>query len=144
MEEEKVKSLLHHIKGGTYTKASWNTDLGNGVVKHSTGVVRLKVTYTRMKSVQEAGLGGGSLPGNDTWLSKYENALIESDKGLKIRFAVTNNITHKVKVRYTLNGKDISKDELRELHLVAPSKLDPKPHLMTVFTVFVKNLVSLG
>jgi len=144
MNENEVKNALHKIKPGTYVKASWVSELGNGVEKHSHGVVRTNVDYTSMKAVKQAGLGGGPLPGSDTWVDGYRNELIANEKGLKIRLTVTNNITHSAKSYYTLNGKDISKDELRKLHLVAPSRLDPKPHLMTVFTVFIKNLVSLG
>lgn len=141
----KLPQLIHFIKGykkGTYTRMSWVTVLpakdGHKVEKRSYGVVRLGIEYSHIKGVQTT---GNALPGDDTWVSVWYPFLINSQKGDKLRVTKSG---HKAHTTWFVDGKEVTKDQLRSMNLVAPSRLDPKPNPSPIFTVFVENIVSIG
>lgn len=133
---------------GAFVKASWQSTVptpkkgGHTVVKVTSGIVRIGVDYRHIAAVREAGLGTNPLPGDDQW--KYFPYIIEGKNGLKLRITRVNNPLAHPHSYYLVDGKRMSKDELKATGYVAPSYLEPHPNDSPVFTVKVENVISLG
>lgn len=133
---------------GAFVPATWQSTVptpkkdGHIVIKVTTGVVRIGVDYSHIKTVKEAGLGTNPLPGDDKW--KYFPYIIEGKNGLKLRLTRVNNPIHHPHSYYLVDGKKMTKEEVIATGYVAPSYLQPHSPDSPIFTVRVENLISLG
>lgn len=138
MKKEMFETKIAVIGKGRLTKAVWKsvkTKGENVVEKISSGVVRLGIKYSNLKSNKD--IVTKELPYGTYAIQDY---LIEHNGNYQVRLYPSVCKNHRVFVEYLLNGKPTTKQELIAMGLV-----DNKPSkARTCFNVKLENLISLG
>ena len=144
MTVEKLLEILSKKGNGQFIKVHWVSDLskqqgaqskkaGDVIEKDTIATVRKGIEYKNIAKVQEKLLRKGQyridpatgkkeavpekLPWGN-WVKDYEGLLIESHGKIYVRFYTTPN---KPQSKFILNGKEITKDELKELGVMQKS-----------------------
>lgn len=165
MKIEELVKILNKKNNGSFFKIHWTTNLnskqtaksknnGDLILKDTFATVRKGVEYKNIKHVQEILMSKGQYKidpitgkpevfsegmswGN--WVDGYEGLLIENKGEVYVRLYTSPN---KPNSKYFLNGKEISKDELKELGVMQKSywsKYEPTDCM----TVKIKNIKEI-
>ena len=105
-------------------------------------VGRLGVNYGNLASVKSAGVAPGPLP-YGAWVPGKENLLIENKGSYQLRVTKTGNHRQLPKVKYYLNGEEVTKEELQALNVVLPSVWNRSSDT-PVFNVKLENVIKIG
>jgi hypothetical protein len=116
MTNEKILEKVKSIKNGTYVSLTKLKDLGKGITKETTMIVRIGVTFSNMQINSERETG--SLPWGH-WLKGYEKLVIEHKGSYYLRVtSVTPNELKKsgiIEEIYCKDGLIISKKEAENI-----------------------------
>ena len=150
MKKEQVKQIVETTKKGTFVRIEYEKEIEctNGkdvILKRTIAVVRMGISYSNLKSVKSqietSNKKVGGLPWGE-WEQGFENYIINHTKNGNhreyLRVYTTNN--HKPKSTYTINGKSITIDELREKELIKESKSKPSP----LFVIPLEQIIAIG
>ena len=142
MTNQQIIEKILQAKKGRYIKFTKTKDLGNGIIKESDMVIRLGVNYANMeinKDREIQPLKWGS------WVDGLEGLVLEHKGNYYLRITSTDpshpeSGADVVATRYSLNGRNISKDEV--INLVDGKNLVSKAS--SVYNVKFENIVSIG
>ena len=137
MTNQEIIDAMMSKKRGQYVNLKKEKDLGNGVKKITDMVIRLGVDYANMKVNENRETEIGSLPWGK-WVEGLEGYVIEHKGNYYLR--VASSYSNTTKSIYTLNGIEVSKEQIE--NLVAPSKLNSKPS--DVYNIKFENIIQLG
>lgn len=166
MTVKELLKILETRNNGSFIKIHWISDLGNKqaakskdngdiIQKDTITTIRKGIEYTNIKTVREALIKKGqyeivdpqtgkieviskSLPWGN-WVDGYEGLLIENKGEVYVRLYTSPN---KPNSKYFLNGKEISKDELKELGIMQKSYWN-KSEPTDCMTVKIKNIKEI-
>lgn len=132
-----TKDIENIAKNGRNVKITYQSDKGNGIIKVTTGVYRLGVNYSHIKSVIAKNGGKVNPLPYGKWL--IENLIIDNNGKYQVRITQAS-MDFKPSSKYLLNGKETSKDSLIQSGL-----LKDKPHTASnVFNVKLENIIQIG
>lgn len=137
MTNNEIIEAMLSKKKGQYVSLKKQKDLGNGVKKITDMVIRLGVEYANMKVNEGRETEIGSLPWGQ-WVEGLEGYVIEHKGNYYLR--VSSSYSNTTKNIYTLNGVEISREEVEGL--VAPYKL--KSSEADVYNIKFSNILSLN
>lgn len=156
MKREEFLKITATIKKGTYCNVCYTKPLPvrksageHQVYKTVKTTVRMYVGYDNMKTVQEKRNNGllpttnqGLFP-NQTW--SIPGLLIKNLVTGKetVRFAVASNTKNKAEVHYFVDGKEISKDELKNSNICTAAAFPPSTD-KDVFNVTLDYINSIS
>jgi hypothetical protein len=143
-----ANEIVNSKRKGGFASVTWNKQLKtlNGVSgtveKVSTTVVRLGVRYENTKAVKEkygTDYKAQPLPWGQ-WFDKEHRYFIEHKGNMYLRCTAIHSPFVKVKTKYFLNGKEISKAEAEKLCLKSKFASGTE---MSVFTIKLDNIISI-
>ena len=165
MKIEELVKILNKKNNGSFFKIHWTTNLNNKqtaksknngdlILKDTFATVRKGVEYKNIKHVQEILMSKGQYKidpitgkpevfsecmswGN--WVDGYEGLLIENKGKVYVRLYTSPN---KPNSKYFLNGKEVSKDELKKLGVMQKSYWN-KSEPTDCMTVKIKNIKEI-
>lgn len=146
MRIEEYKAL--NLKSGTIHSVHWKRTLGNGdvlkdfrgrVEKETIGNFRIGVEYSNMAINKDKICG--SLPYG---FFEYLNEIIYSPSTDTYQLRLTNTMNEhmKPKVKWYLDGKEITKEELIEMNALSSQQLKPKQE-KPVFNIKLESIIEI-
>lgn len=135
MTTNEILDKVLTIRKGSWVRLIKSKDLGHGIIKYTSMVVRLGVIYSHIKRVGKKATSGigGTLP----WGEWFINNLVISYKG-ELYLRVANSYGKNTKSWYLKDGKEISKTMVEEIIGVE------KTSESAVYNIKFQNIVSLG
>jgi hypothetical protein len=151
MELKKLMSIVGNAKGGQFHRIEWEKPiktykgLTDTVTKRTASVLRMGVTYDNKQAVIDK-RNDGELPQKNAGLAEaYKWILapyiLENTKTNSIQLRVTTAENSKFDTQYFLNGKAVSKDELKGIALA--SELPSSGNMPDVLNLKVENIISI-
>lgn len=135
MENNEIISVVAQLKKGTYVSLIKRKDLGQGVVKITSMVIRTGINFANMQVNKDRQVG--QLPWGN-WVAGLENYVIEH-KG-KFYLRVYNSYSDSIASVYYLNGNEITKEQA--IAIVGEKKLES--HSSECYNIAFDNIVSIA
>ena len=137
MKKELILNEIKEAKKGSYVSLTKTKDLGKGIIKLSSMVVRLGVSYKHMKDAPQQSTG--QLPWGE-WMPGYEGYVIQH-KGIYYLRVADGRTKAKSKTKYIdENGNELSRDEV--ISKIGASKLASNQSL--VYCIKFDDIVNFG
>lgn len=154
MNTQKLVATLSTKKNGSWFNMRWVSDVKLSASAKKMGVTAYKITeaqvrkginYTHQKSVQMKVESGEKqltheLPWGN-WKEGYDNLIIEHKGNDYVRLYLGAN---NPKVKYVLNGKEVTKKELQESGYVLKSYFTESTEKPDALTVKVANVEAIS
>lgn len=156
MTEQKIRNALSNYKSGRLIRCGWQSDIGNarsrkeGVVitKQSEATVRLGINYSNIKAVKLARAEKGEevVSTKRVWFRHVEDvpAIVQHLDNAEKKYLCMYPISKggNPRVKYFLNGKEISREALQATGYVNPSEWNKTATNM--FTIPLENINFIG
>lgn len=148
MKMDALMKIIEGYKNGTWVSIAWEKELKTRkgieaiITKKTEAVLRMGVSYDNKASVQEK-RENGELPKENqglpygTW---YMFPMIIEHKG-NYQLRVTTSENTKYATKYFMDGKEVTKDEIREL--VLKSEVESSGERPEVFNIKIENLIAI-
>lgn len=151
MELKKLMGIVGQAKGGQFHNIEWERPvktykgIADTVTKRTSSVLRMGVTYDHKQAVIDK-RNDGELPAENQGLAEaYKWILapyiLENTKTGSIQLRVTTAENSKFDTQYYLNGKPVSKDELKGI--AQASELNSTGNMPDVLNLKVENIISI-
>ena len=139
-----------NLKKGTIHSIHWKRTLsdsqvlkgfkGGRIEKETIGVFRIGVDYSNMAINKDKVTG--SLPYG---FFEYSNEILYSPSTdtYQLRLTKTMNDNHKPHVKWYLDGKEITKQELIDMNALGASQRENKPSDNVVFNVKLSDIIEI-
>ncbi len=136
MEKDAVLKEIRKAKKGTYISLTKTKDLGKGITKLSSMVIRLGVSYGNMKDAPQT---TGGLPWGE-WVPGYEGYVIQHKDTYYLRVAAGRTKSKSEPKFLDENGNELSRAEV--VNKIGEKKLASSPSL--VYNIKFNDIVKLG
>jgi len=153
MNKQQIEQSLKAIHNGAYTKIRYLSTIpsnkenkGKVVQKMTDSIVRLGVTYCHIAvpeiqdSIKNNDSAKRELPWGQ-WDEQNPNYLIEHKGNYYLRCSTSRSPNHHGKVRYFVDGAEVSKEEA--MSLTRPSEWTDA-RTMYVFNPKIENILAIG
>ena len=137
-----MQNKIKKIKKGTFVKIVYRGDIKGVNGEKITQIVgRMGIIYNNTQAYKNKPQNEEKTPRKYVDEIVVPNLLFKSKDGrLKVRIYTSNNINHRAKSKYYVDGMEVSKQELLEQGVIKPSK----PRECICFEVFLDNIISIG
>ena len=151
---EKVKKIVKNLKRGNYVmeyetplKTLKSAPNGLVIMKQVRKVVRFGIEYKNTKYHKTRVLNGLKSDGSLPWGEWEEYKYFINHKEEKYLRYYNSSFNHKTKIKYVLNGKELTSEELQELvdlKYISSNELQPKKNESGCYSINVKNIKSIN